>query len=316
MLETCTLGLDTSNYTTSAALLQNGVVENCGKLLPVKPGEIGLRQSDAVFHHTRQLPQVFSGLKNAVRGVRAIGVSNRPRDAEDSYMPCFLVGVGTAEMLGQALGIPVYRFSHQQGHIAAALYSANCLTYLTHPFLAFHLSGGTTEAVLVQPADDGRIFSTQLVARSLDLKAGQVIDRIGVLLGLPFPAGRYLDPLACACGEAIRVRASMKGADCSLSGVENKCRALVEKGAPKETVAAVCMAHVIAAVDAMCAALQAQYGALPVVFSGGVSSNSMLRAQMTARYGAIFAEPRFSADNAAGPAVLAALREERISCAC
>ena len=142
-----------------------------------------------------------------------------------------------------------------------------------------------------------------------------MIDRVGVLLGLPFPAGRHLDPLACACGEKIKARASMKGADCSLSGVENKCRALAESGAPRETVAAVCMAHVIAAVDAMCAAIRAQYGDLPVLFSGGVSSNSMLRAQMAEKYGAVFGEPRFSADNAAGPAVLAALREEGFGCA-
>lgn len=315
MLETCALGLDTSNYTTSAALLQNGKMTSCGKLLPVKSGEIGLRQSDAIFHHTRQLPQVMAELGGAVRHACAIGVSNRPRDAEDSYMPCFLVGIGAAEMLGQALGVPVHRFSHQQGHIAAALYSAQRLDYLERPFLAFHLSGGTTEAVLVAPDHTGKVFTTQLAARSLDLKAGQVIDRVGVLLGLPFPAGRHLDPLACACGEKIRARASMKGADCSLSGVENKCRALVESGAPKETVAATCMAYVIAAIDAMCAALREQYGALPVLFSGGVSSNSMLRAQMTEKYGAVFAEPRFSADNAAGPAVLAALREEGFGCA-
>ena len=315
MPETVALGLDTSNYTTSAALLQNGEMHSRGRLLPVKAGEIGLRQSDAVFHHTRQLPQVVAELGGAVRDVRAIGVSDRPRDAENSYMPCFLVGLGAAEMLGQALGAPVHRFSHQQGHIAAALYSAERLALLERPFIAFHLSGGTTEAVLAEPEHSGKIFTTRLAARSLDLKAGQVIDRVGVLLGLPFPAGRHLDPLACACWEKIKARASMKGADCSFSGVENKCRALAESGAPRETVAAVCMAHVIAAVDAMCAALRAQYGDLPVLFSGGVSSNSMLRAQMAEKYGAVFGEPRFSADNAAGPAVLAALREEGFGCA-
>lgn len=309
MLNIDSLGFDTSNYTTSAALLLNGEMTSCGKLLPVKAGEIGLRQSDAVFHHTRQLPEVVAQLGDAIGKVKTIGVSTRPRDAEDSYMPCFLVGVGTAQMLSQALDVPLHRFSHQQGHIAAALYSANRLELLKKRFLAFHLSGGTTEAVLVEPCENG-MFSTKLVASSLDLKAGQVIDRIGVMLGLPFPAGKHLDPLACAYTGKIKVRASMKGENCSLSGVENKCRALMKRGAEKEEIAATCMAYVLASVDGMTKALLEEYGDLPVLFSGGVSSNSMLRKQMAEKYGAIFAEPRFSADNAAGIAVLASLCEE------
>ncbi len=309
MLNAASLGFDTSNYTTSAAMLLEGKMHSCGKLLPVKTGEIGLRQSDAVFHHTRQLPEVVAMLGDEIGKVKAIGVSTRPRDAEDSYMPCFLVGIGMAQVLSQTLRVPLYRFSHQQGHIAAALYSANRLDLLKERFIAFHLSGGTTEAVLVEPNPDG-LFSTRLIASSLDLKAGQVIDRIGVMLGLPFPAGKHLDPLACAYGKKIKVRASLKGADCSLSGVENKCKALMEQGAEQEEIAATCMAYVIASVDGMCSALLGEYGTLPVLFSGGVSSNSMLRTVMTEKYGAIFAEPRFSADNAAGIAVLASLCEE------
>ena len=291
------LGLDTSNYTTSAAFFGDGEMDSRGMILPVKEGEIGLRQSDAVFHHTRQLPEVLSMLGDKIGGAKVIGVSERPRDAKDSYMPCFLVGIGEAQMLAQ-------------GHIAAALYSVDRLDLLHERFLAFHMSGGTTEAVLVEPVEGDKMFRTRLVASSLDLKAGQVIDRIGVMLGLPFPAGKHLDPIACNYTERLRVRASMKGANCSLSGVENKCRELMKKGAPKEEIAATCMAYVIAASDAMCKALIETFGDLPVVFSGGVSSNSMLRAHMSEKYGALFAEPRFSADNAAGIAVLASLSQE------
>ena len=309
MLKVSALGFDTSNYTTSAAFFADGVMNSCGKLLPVKPGEIGLRQSDAVFHHTKQLPEVFAQLGD-VSSAKAIGVSTRPRDAEDSYMPCFLVGTGAAQMLAQSMNIPLYRFSHQQGHIAAALYSAGRLDLLAQRFIAFHLSGGTTEAVLVEP-DKDKMFTTALVASSLDLKAGQVIDRIGVMLGLQFPAGKHLDPLACAYNGSIKVKASMKGANCSLSGVENKCRSLFEKGAESSEVAATCMAYVIGSIDAMCKALLDEHGKeLPVLFSGGVSSNSMLRERMTKKYGAVFAEPRYSADNAAGAAVLASLCRE------
>ena len=227
------LGLDTSNYTTSAAFFGDGEMNSRGMILPVKEGEIGLRQSDAVFHHTRQLPEVLSMLGDKIGGAKVIGVSERPRDAKGSYMPCFLVGIGAAQMLAQALGVPLRRFSHQQGHIAAALYSVDRLDLLHERFLAFHMSGGTTEAVLVEPVEGDKMFRTRLVASSLDLKAGQVIDRIGVMLGLPFPAGKHLDPIACNYTEKLRVRASMKGANCSLSGVENKCRELMKKARRK-----------------------------------------------------------------------------------
>ena len=307
------LGIDTSNYTTSAALYTGGEIRQEKQLLPVRKGELGLRQSDAVFHHVQQLPQILERLFHGAGSegaIEAVGASARPRDQEDSYMPCFTVGIGTAKAVATALSVPFFSFSHQAGHIAAALYSAQRLDLLHERFLAFHMSGGTTEAVLVEPVEGDKMFRTRLVASSLDLKAGQVIDRIGVMLGLPFPAGKHLDPIACNYTVKLRVRASMKGANCSLSGVENKCRELMKKGAPKEEIAATCMAYVIAASDAMCKALIETFGDLPVVFSGGVSSNSMLRTHMSEKYGALFAEPRFSADNAAGIAVLASLSQE------
>ena len=193
----CFLGIDTSNYTTSAALFGEGkVLENRKRLLPVKPGERGLRQSDAVFHHVRQLPEVLGPVLEELKETpQAIGVSVSPTTEEDSYMPCFLVGKTTAELLGKAWGVPVEHFSHQQGHIAAALYSAGKLDWLEQEFLAFHISGGTTEALRVRPDEKG-LPQVTLVGRSLDLKAGQAVDRVGVLLGLSFPCGPELERLA------------------------------------------------------------------------------------------------------------------------
>ena len=223
-------------------------------------------------------------------------------------MPCFLAGVAAASAAAMSLGVPLRAFSHQQGHIAAALYSAGKLGLLNGRFLAFHVSGGTTEAVLCEP-DAETVFSTELVARSLDLKAGQAVDRVGVMLGLAFPAGPELENLALRTGARFSVRPSMKGADCSLSGVENRCRDLLAKGAPKEDIAAFCLQSILAALDGMASALLKRFGDLPLLFAGGVMSNSIIRAAMTHKYGACFAEPAFSADNAAGVAVLAALKE-------
>ena len=302
------LGIDTSNYTTSAALLREGKIYQSRKLLPVAEGAVGLRQSDAVFHHAQQLPEVLRGLPENTEAVCAIGVSDRPRSAEGSYMPCFLVGEAAAEAAALAAGAPLYCFSHQQGHIAAALYSAGKLSLLRESFLAFHVSGGTTEAVLCRP-DDSSIFSTQLAAKSLDLKAGQAVDRIGVMLGLRFPAGPELEKLALFSAKRFRVRAVMKGADCSRSGVENKCRAMMDSGAPREEIAAFCLASILAALDGMAEALAKEYGGLPMLFAGGVMSDGILRGALSQKYHAVFAAPGFSSDNAAGAAVLAAMRK-------
>ncbi len=302
------LGIDTSNYTTSVALYGDGEVVQKKKLLPVKPGELGLRQSDAVFRHTQQLPSLMEELMDPISDkIEAIGVSVRPRDQEGSYMPCFTVGASTSRILAAALHIPLFTFSHQAGHIAAALFSAGKLSWLKeeNPFLAFHVSGGTTEALWVTPKN-GRL-QIELAARSLDLKGGQAVDRVGGMLGLPFPSGKYLEELALQSKARFSIRPSMKGANCSLSGVENQCAALIKKGTSKEDVALFCLLSVEAALTAMGEALLKERAGCPILFAGGVMSNSILRKDLTERFDASFAEPAFSADNAAGVAVLAAL---------
>ena len=309
------LGIDTSNYTTSVAIYGDGIEINSKKLLPVKEGEIGLRQSDAVFHHVRQLTEVFDKAVSelsegtSLRDLSAIGVSITPRTTEGSYMPCFLVGRMLAENLAKTLNVPCYMFSHQQGHIAAALYSAGRLDLLDQKFLAYHLSGGTSEGLLVEPNDAG-IPDAKLVCTSLDLKAGQAIDRIGVKLGFPFPAGRFIDEAAQNVDFKEKLRPSMKGADFNLSGLQNKCEALISACKSKEYISRFCLEYVIATISASAKALKETYGDLPLLFSGGVSSNSLLRDRMQKQFGAIFAKPAFSADNAFGVAVLAKRADE------
>ncbi|WP_167875194.1 peptidase M22 [Caproiciproducens galactitolivorans] len=304
-----TLGIDTSNYTTSAALFQNGEIRQEKMLLPVKPGELGLRQSDAVFHHVQQLPVLLEALLPSRQPIAAVGASSRPRDLEGSYMPCFTVGFGTAKAISRALGVPMVTFSHQAGHIAAALYSAGKLSLLQEKFIAFHVSGGTTEAVLVTP-DEKSVFRTELLAQSLDLKGGQAVDRVGAMLGLSFPAGKELERLAQQADIRYKIKPSLKGADCSLSGIENKCRDMLQMGKPKEEIASYCLQSILVALNAMAEELLKRYGELPLLFAGGVMSNGMIRRVLTEKYGAYFAEPAFSADNAAGIAVLTSLKGE------
>lgn len=302
------LGIDTSNYTTSAAVYdaESNTVLQSKKLLPVKDGELGLRQSDAVFAHIKQLGDMVQNVLGEHRTITAVGASERPRDIDGSYMPCFLVGDMVARCIGAACNVPVLGFAHQQGHIAAALYSANRLDLINERFIAFHLSGGTTEMLLVEP-DCERIIRCTKIGGSMDLKAGQAIDRVGVMLGLPFPAGKYLEELALKSTEKFKIKPVIKGMECSLSGVENKCRKMLDNGEKPEDIALFCIKYVEAALCGMTEAVLAEKGKLPLLYAGGVMSNGIIRSTIEKNYGGIFAKPEFSSDNAVGIAILSAI---------
>ena len=303
------LGFDTSNYTTSVAVYDGVEIKQAKKLLCVKSGEKGLRQSDAVFQHTVNMPSLLNSLE--IKNIDAVGVSTRPRNIEGSYMPCFLVGVNTANAVSKAAGVPMYETSHQVGHILASLYSVNRLDLINERFIAFHLSGGTTEALLVKP-DESEIISAEIIAQSLDLKAGQAVDRTGVMLGLDFPCGKQLDLLSRECEQNFKIKPSMKGLDCSLSGVENKARTMLESGASKQEIAKFTLTYISQTICEMLRRIKREYGELPVVFSGGVASNSLLRQYVNNEFNAYFAQSEFSLDNAAGCAVYAYLKENRL----
>ena len=298
------LGSDTSNYTTSIAYYDGVGGENCSKLLPVKQGELGLRQSDAVFAHIKSLPELSGRLFSHIQAanITAVGVSTRPRAVEGSYMPCFLVGYSHARLLADALNVPLVEVSHQQGHVAASLWSAGHMELLSQPHLAWHLSGGTTELLMVEPV--GKNVACTKIGGTSDISAGQLIDRTGQLLQLPFPSGKRLDVLSQQAAGADLFRVKCADMTFSLSGVQNKVQQYHEKnGIPAETAAYALRCVAFAVFQATKQALQ-RYPGLPVVFSGGVASNTMLR-QALEPLNPIFAQPQYSTDNAMGVAVLA-----------
>ena len=305
-----TLGIDTSNYTTSVCLYnsENGEMLQKKLLLPVKKGEKGLRQSDAVFHHTSRLYPLMRELFDECGAeIDAIGVSQRPRDAEGSYMPCFLVGVNTAECIGAAMNKPVYGFSHQAGHIAAALYSSGRTDLIKKNFIAFHVSGGTSEMLLVTP-DSERAFDIKIIGETQDLNCGQAVDRAGIMMGLSFPCGRELESLALKSERTFNPKVCVKNGNCSLSGLENQCKKMLDGGESHEDVARYCIDFVCKTVEKMTEHAVAQYGSLPLVYAGGVMSNTIIKNRIQSKFGASFAAPEFSCDNAAGVAYLASLK--------
>lgn len=306
------LGIDTSNYTTSAALYDGETLLQTKLPLPVREGELGLRQSDAVFAHIKQLPGLLEALlPQAAGSMEAVGVSTRPRDAKGSYMPCFLSGELAARSVAAGLGIACHGFSHQAGHLAAILLGSDSLELLDAPFLAFHLSGGTTECLLARPGKE-RPFDLEPLGRTLDLAAGQVIDRVGGMLGLAFPAGPALERLAGQAEGKIHPKTAIKDGDCCLSGLENQCRALLEQGKSPALVARFCQESVGETVLQMAQKAAKAHPGLPFVFGGGVMSNRFIKERLNAHLpDARFAPPLLCADNAAGIAVLARMTQQR-----
>ena len=223
------IGIDTSNYTTSIAYFDGHSGVNCSKLLPVKQGELGLRQSDAVFAHIKSLPELSGRLFSDVQmnTITAVSVSTRPRAVEGSYMPCFMVGYSHAKLIADMLNIPLIEVSHQQGHVAASLWSAGHLELMDEPHLAWHLSGGTTELLLVEP--EGKNVRCTRIGGTTDISAGQLIDRTGQLLELPFPSGKHIDFLSREAQMKETFKVKCPGLEFSLSGVQNKVQQFHQK---------------------------------------------------------------------------------------
>ncbi|MBQ7334989.1 MAG: hypothetical protein IJW92_00750 [Clostridia bacterium] len=304
----CFVGIDTSNYTTSAAVctVDGHILANIKAPLPVKNGECGLRQSDAVFAHVKNMPAVMEQLRAVLGGCRvlAVGCSVRPRNLEDSYMPCFLAGRAAAESFAAALQVPVLEFSHQDGHVMAAAYSSGQSEQLLQRyFAAFHVSGGTTDVLHVTPQKDG--FCIKQIGGTEDLNAGQAIDRVGVMMGLQFPCGREMEALTANCSAHLpKPHICVRELRCNLSGLQNLAQKLWEETRDTAIVSAFVFSFVGQTLKTMTDQLDSQYPGIPVVYAGGVMSNRGLQQLLGKRTNTYFAEPAFSADNAAGIALL------------
>lgn len=304
------LGIDTSAYTTSVAIADSKekVIFDCRKLLPVKEGSLGLRQSEAVFSHLQNLTDLLQGndivLSN--NSIAAVAASTRPRPVEGSYMPVFKVSEALGLFLAQTAGLKYYGSSHQEGHLIAGLWSAGLSG---GRFLALHLSGGTSEILTVEELSPGKL-NIQKVGGSTDLNAGQFIDRIGLLMGLSFPAGPNLEVLACESGEnQPTLPVAVKDSDISFSGPASHAERLLNKGCCYSEMARsveICVADsVITAVHNLPIDINSFDGLLGV---GGVLSNKLIRSRLEERllrWKIYFADHVYASDNAVGLAIQA-----------
>ena len=304
----CFVGIDTSNYTTSVGVVDKdgNVLANIKKLLPVSEGECGLRQSDAVFAHIKNLPSVLAQANGVLadKDVMAVGYSSKPRNVDGSYMPCFLCGVDTALAFCTGREINAFEFSHQCGHISAALISSGAWNIADEKFIAFHVSGGTTEVLLCKRSETG--FEANIIGGTLDISAGQAIDRAGVMMGMQFPCGVWLEKEADAYrGKIPKAKICVKEGFCNLSGLQN-----LSSKAYKETndiayTSAFVLDFVGRTLYKMAEDARAKYGEMPIVFGGGVMSNKRVCNMLASLGDVYFAEPALSSDNAVGIAELA-----------
>ncbi len=298
------LGVDTSCYRTSLALADGeDILAEAGRLLDVPAGERGLRQSEALFQHVKRLPELMEALMARAEGpVSAVAVSVKPRPAEDSYMPVFTAGASVARSVASALRVPLIETTHQQGHVRAALVGCD----LPSDFLAVHLSGGTTEILKV-----GGGLSIDLLGGTADISAGQLVDRVGVALGLNFPAGPYLEALAIKGEARSTLPVSVSGMSCSLSGAEAALMRLIQAGAGAENVAAEVYSLIARTLSRLISQAASQTGLQDVLLAGGVASSALLRALLPERLRRLkadirihWARPELSGDNAAGVALI------------
>lgn len=306
------LGLDTSCYTTSAALVSASgrIIASARRLLTVEAGERGLMQSQGLFQHVKNLPDMISDVmrKAPQAEIVAVSASTRPRPAQESYMPVFRAGESQARAAAALLRVPFYPVSHQEGHVRAAMVDSGIEP--AQPFLALHLSGGTTEILL---SEAGRLT---LLGGSLDLHAGQLVDRTGVRMNLPFPAGPSLERLAM---EGVRqgkvqglIGVSIKGVDCCMAGAENKImRFMDEDGMSREQIAAEVFDFLARTLSRQIEAACERTLCRQALLAGGVASSLLLRELLTARAKKrrlncrlCFARPELSGDNAVGVALL------------
>lgn len=299
------LGIDTSNYTTSVAVCGSREAD-LRKIIDIEKGQRGIRQSDGVFVHMKELPELFGKLDIDMGDIKAVGASSKPRNQENSYMPVFTVGESFAKVIAKTLGVPLFTTSHQDGHIMAGIISCGKPELLEQEFTAVHLSGGTTEILSCRYGNGS--FNPKIVGGTKDISAGQLVDRLGVMFGMKFPCGKELDALSLTADRSIKLKTSVKNGFMNFSGIETKLIKLAETE-DNAVIARSALEFIGDSINGALSELKPQN----VLFVGGVASNTILRRKFeTGKYNAYFAENGLSSDNAVGVCHIAKMLYEEM----
>ncbi|MFY9177713.1 MAG: hypothetical protein WBI74_06865 [Caldicoprobacterales bacterium] len=306
------LGFDTSCYTTSMAAvdLKGNLISNGEILLKVDEGQRGISQSKALFQHLHNLPDITSLISYNTQNLDIVAIcsSAKPRPVMESYMPVFMVSYLVGKAMANLLKVPFYGTTHQEGHIMAALSSVEGLN--EDNFIAIHLSGGTSEMLDVNKKEAG--FDISIIGKTQDLHAGQFVDRVGVALGLSFPAGPKLEELALKGqrGKVI-IPSFVRKDEIGFSGAETHARRLIEAGENPADIALAVFMCLVKTLEKWIANAIKERKIKNILMVGGVSSNSIIRQHLEIRLKKydksirlLYAQPNLSRDNAVGVALL------------
>jgi N6-L-threonylcarbamoyladenine synthase len=304
------IGLDTSCYTTSLALVDSdrSLVLDRRTLLKVNKGSKGLRQSEGVFQHVRNLgifAEELRGVKEEFN-VAAVAASVKPRPLPESYMPVFTVGENFAKAAAGIAGIPFFATTHQESHLMAGLWSAGGPQ--SGRFLTVHLSGGTTE--LIETLRTGTDFQVRIIGGTGDISAGQFVDRVGVAMGIDFPCGQRLEEMAgkaLITGSALELSCSAKDCIVSFSGPETHAKRLLDAGEDRHQVALAVLKCIARGLEKIISEACSRSNITEVLMVGGVSANKLiceyLRENLNCKL--YFPQPHYCGDNAVGTALIA-----------
>ncbi|MBS2031666.1 MAG: tRNA (adenosine(37)-N6)-threonylcarbamoyltransferase complex transferase subunit TsaD [Deltaproteobacteria bacterium] len=299
------LGIETSCDETAAAVVEDGrrvLADVVSTQIDVHRRWGGVIPELASRNHLVQvLPVVDEALTRAntqLADLDAIAVTSGP-----GLIGALLVGVQVAKSLALAVNKPLVAVNHLEGHLLAVLLEERAPTL---PFLGLVVSGGHTS--LYEVREDGY----RLLGSTRDDAAGEAYDKVGKLLGLPYPAGREIDQLAQTGNrEAIRFPRALPGQNLefSFSGVKTAVlHHLQTHGMPQgQALADLCASFQEAICDVLSkkaiAAAKAS-GLEQLVLCGGVAANSRLRALTASRAQGAGLElfvprPAFCTDNGA-----------------
>ena len=304
------LGFDTSCYTTSIAAitLNREIILNEKIILKVKKDSKGLRQSEAVFQHVNNMGEISQVINDKLKNYNIVGVcaSTKPRPVDNSYMPVFSVGYNFAKLLSSINNCPFYETTHQENHIEASLFNNDLEN--KDKFLAVHMSGGTTEILLVEKKDTN--YKIEIVGGSLDVSFGQLVDRLGVNLNYKFPCGKYIDENALKCREKIKngLKTSVKAGYMNLSGIENQINKIINDY-DKEYLSKILLDTLVRSMYKSLIYICEKYELKEVVFGGGVSASKYIRKELNEKLKrenikAYFTDGEFATDNGVGCAII------------
>jgi len=304
------LGFDTSCYTTSIAAisLNKEIVLNEKIILKVKKDNKGLRQSEAVFQHVNNMGEISQVINNKLKNYNIVGIcaSTKPRPVDNSYMPVFSVGYNFAKLLSSINNCPFYETTHQENHIEASLFNNNLEN--KDKFLAVHMSGGTTEILLVEKEDTN--YKIEIVGGSLDVSFGQLVDRLGVRLNYNFPCGKYIDENALKCNKKIKngLKTSVREGYMNLSGIENQINKIIHDY-NEEYLSKILLDTLVRSMYKALIYICEKYELKEVLFGGGVSASRYIKKELSEKLKrenikAYFTDEEYATDNSVGCAII------------